>query len=243
MPVPASINDLSTTAASNSPGGGENPFPDLDNHIRAAYSFIAALRDGKLDASLVSAFMLTVLNDADAATARATLGAVGLTGTETIAGAKTFSSPVAVGNATLSGHAYTKGQFDGSFASSAENAAGTVEGKPVDPLGVREALNATGTAPVYACRAWANFDGTLTGTNAPRAGGNVTSITRNATGNYTVTFSAPMPTANYSVVSTGGGIVLDDIPGGALTTSVSFRVFSLAGVATDYSRISVAVHC
>lgn len=74
MPVPASINDLSTTAGSNSPGGGENPFPDLDNILRAHASFIAQLRDGKLDATAVSAFMLTVLNDADAATARATLG-------------------------------------------------------------------------------------------------------------------------------------------------------------------------
>lgn len=96
MPVPSTINDLSTTAASNSPGGGENPFPDLDNYLRAHASFIAALRDGKLDASLVSAYMLTVLNDADAATARATLGAVGLTGSETVAGVKTFSSsPIA----------------------------------------------------------------------------------------------------------------------------------------------------
>lgn len=96
MPVPASINDLSTTAASNSPSGGENPFPDLDNFLRVHASFIAALRDGKLDASAVSAFMLTVLNDADAATARTTLGAVGLTGNETVAGTKTFSSsPIA----------------------------------------------------------------------------------------------------------------------------------------------------
>lgn len=96
MPVPASINDLSTTAASNSPAGGENPFPDLDNHLRALASFIAQLRDGKLDASTVSAFILTLLNDADAAAARTTLGAVGLTGSETVAGVKTFSSsPIA----------------------------------------------------------------------------------------------------------------------------------------------------
>lgn len=74
MPVPASINDLSTTAASNYPGGGESPFPDSAKYMRAHAAFIAQLRDGKLDASAVSAFMLTVLNDADAATARATLG-------------------------------------------------------------------------------------------------------------------------------------------------------------------------
>lgn len=74
MPVPASLASLSTTAASNSPAGTENPFPDLDDHLRFGYSCLALLRDGKLDASAVSAFMLTLLNDADAATARATLG-------------------------------------------------------------------------------------------------------------------------------------------------------------------------
>lgn len=74
MPVPSSINDLSTTAGSNYPGGGENPFPDSAKYMRAHAAFIAQLRGGKLDASLVSAFMLTVLNDADAATAQATLG-------------------------------------------------------------------------------------------------------------------------------------------------------------------------
>lgn len=99
MPVPTTLASLSTTAASNSPGGGENPFPDLDDHIRAGYAFDAQNRDAiatKLNASAVSAFGLTLIDDADAATARTTLGAVGLTGDQTVAGVKTFSSsPVA----------------------------------------------------------------------------------------------------------------------------------------------------
>ena len=77
MPVPNTINDLSTTAASNSPGGGENPFPELDDHLRKGYSFIALLRDlvaTKLNSAAVSAFGLTLIDDADAAAARATLG-------------------------------------------------------------------------------------------------------------------------------------------------------------------------
>lgn len=84
-----------------------------------------------------------------------------------------------------------------SFASSAENAAGTVEGKAVDPLGIREALNATGPAPVFACRAWVNFNGT--GTVAIRNSRNVSSITDNGTGDYTVNFTTDLPSATYVI--------------------------------------------
>jgi hypothetical protein len=50
----------------------------------------------------------------------------------------------------------------------------------------------------YLCRAWVNFNGT--GTVAIRASGNVTSITDNGTGDYTVNFTTAMPDTNYSVV-------------------------------------------
>lgn len=46
MPVPTSLADLSQTAASNDPQGAEAVFPQLDNHLRAVYSFLAMLRDG-----------------------------------------------------------------------------------------------------------------------------------------------------------------------------------------------------
>ena len=54
-------------------------------------------------------------------------------------------------------------------------------------------------ATAYGCRAWVNFNGT--GTVAIRASGNVTSITDNGVGNYTVNFTNAMPDANYSVAS------------------------------------------
>lgn len=44
MTVPTLITDLSTTAGSNSPSGSETP-AEGDNHLRAAYSFIAQVRD------------------------------------------------------------------------------------------------------------------------------------------------------------------------------------------------------
>jgi hypothetical protein len=59
----------------------------------------------------------------------------------------------------------------------------------------------SGTAPNYMCRAWVNFNGTST--VAIRASGNVTSITDNGTGDYTVNFTTAMSDANYAVV--GGG--------------------------------------
>ena len=52
-------------------------------------------------------------------------------------------------------------------------------------------------ATAYGCRAWVNFNGT--GTVAIRASGNVSSITDNGVGDYTVNFTTAMPDANYSV--------------------------------------------
>lgn len=59
-----------------------------------------------------------------------------------------------------------------------------------------------GSAPIYAARAWVNFNGT--GTVAIRASGNVSSITDNGTGDYTVNFTTAMPDANYSAQFNGG---------------------------------------
>ena len=64
--------------------------------------------------------------------------------------------------------------------------------------GIKTALNASGDAPVYACRAWINFNGT--GTPAARGSGGVSSLTDNGTGQYTVTFTNALPDSHYSVV-------------------------------------------
>lgn len=63
MPVPASINDLSTVAGSNSPPGSESPAV-IDEYLRSNASFIAQLRDGKqpLDAMLTALAALTSAN-------------------------------------------------------------------------------------------------------------------------------------------------------------------------------------
>ena len=66
----------------------------------------------------------------------------------------------------------------------------------------------TGDAPMYACRAWVNFNGT--GTVAIRASGNVSSITDNGAGDYTVNFTTAMPDENYAVQITASRIALND---------------------------------
>ena len=55
----------------------------------------------------------------------------------------------------------------------------------------------SGTAPLYMCRAWVNFNGT--GTVAIRASGNVSSITDAGVGVYTLNFTTAMVDANYAL--------------------------------------------
>jgi hypothetical protein len=63
-------------------------------------------------------------------------------------------------------------------------------------------------ATAFGCRAWVNFNGT--GTVAIRASGNVSSITDNGAGDYTVNFTTAMPDVNYSVNATGNGPTIND---------------------------------
>ena len=111
------------------------------------------------------------------------------------------------------------------------------------------ALNATGSAPIYACRAWVNFDGT----NASiRASGNMSSITRHSAGQYSVNMGTAMPDANYCVTlakQNPAGTNISDIGvhngvSGSVTTiaptNSSFRVM-LNQSLTDSAYVMCAV--
>ena len=108
--------------------------------------------------------------------------------------------------------------------------------------------------PSFACRAWVNFNGT--GTVAIRASGNVSSITDNGVGDYTVNFTSALADANYSATI---GTTADNISfNGQITPRLSFvhttatgscRVVTGAqsgdaGVSSlhlDYPMVSVAI--
>lgn len=110
----------------------------------------------------------------------------------------TAAGDVGIGTTTPTNTLTVNGTIGGTIvATQAEAEAGTDTTKLMTPLRVRNALNATGSAPVYACRAWVNFNGT--GTVAIRGSGNVTSITDNGNGLYRVNFATALQDANYAV--------------------------------------------
>lgn len=69
----------------------------------------------------------------------------------------------------------------------------------------------------YLCRAWVNFNGT--GTVAIRASGNVSSITDNGTGDYTINFTTAMPDVNYAVL----GNSMRNVTGSAVQLIVNIK--------------------
>ena len=85
-------------------------------------------------------------------------------------------------------------------------------------------------AVAYGCRAWVNFNGT--GTVAIRASGNVTSITDNGTGDYTVNFTTAMPDANYAAV--GMASAASD---GGLDTLRGISLWGPTSITTSTARI------
>jgi hypothetical protein len=101
----------------------------------------------------------------------------------------------------------------------------------------------------YKCRAWVNFNGT--GTVAIRASGNVSSITDNGTGDYTINLTNAMPDANYCStlafsrqtdapsgnIATNNATGLDVVP---TTTALRVGIFRFGVGGVDVSYLNVA---
>jgi hypothetical protein len=100
------------------------------------------------------------------------------------------------------------------------------------------------TAGGNAVRAWVNFNGT--GTVAIRASFNVSSITDNGTGDYTVNFTTALPDANYAAATAGSNQSANInlwIVKPAIQTTSSIRLLNLtaANVLNDVEQINVAI--
>lgn len=95
-----------------------------------------------------------------------------------------------------------------------------------------------------AVKAWCTFAGATAGTNAPTNGFNVTSVTKNATGNWTVNFTTAMANANFSyAISYVGSAGIGQTCGKVSSTTSSITVFGATnGVgAADLTEISVTI--
>jgi hypothetical protein len=122
-----------------------------------------------------------------------------------------------------------------------------------DKFGAFPSDEQDGDAPIFAARAWANFDGTKDTTNATstsntnrliRRSGNITSVLRNSIGNYTLTFRTALPDANYAAVATGfltsgnAAIVTTD---NYTTGSLTLNCVDSSNAEADFSRVNVVI--
>lgn len=115
--------------------------------------------------------------------------------------------------------------------------------------------NATGSVSVPvdtvvngSAKAWVNFNGT--GTVAIRASGNVSSITDNGVGDYTVNFTNAMPDANYAVTGTAGvgattsfnSVIVGNGTASMATGSCRITTKNISGASVnDVDQVQVAV--
>jgi hypothetical protein len=136
------------------------------------------------------------------------------------------------------------------------NGSGTITGISVGgiPDGVVDTDVLAANAVTYAkigtteqgqlCKAWVNFNGT--GTVAIRASYNVSSITDNGTGDYTVNFTTALADANYSAVigiaNTSGLLLYKGKDSGTYSSSAfQFSVFNTGATNVDSSITNVAI--
>jgi len=97
-------------------------------------------------------------------------------------------------------------------------------------------------ATAYGCRAWVNFNGT-TSPGTIRASGNVSSVTKNGTGDYTVNFTTAMPDANFCAEVTAGDNNSNYFAQKSVTYTTSsyrFLVINNGGAGNDSTFCNVA---
>jgi hypothetical protein len=105
-------------------------------------------------------------------------------------------------------------------------------------------IQTTSGVVVYTCKAWVNFNGT--GTVAIRGSGNVSSITDNGTGDYTVNFTTALVDANYcwnhSFIGSYQRGIVNGYSWSQTTSNIRFNIRNETnGAAADEPYINISV--
>ena len=163
----------------------------------------------------------------------------------TINGSDTAAGDLGVGFTSAEGLILT-GQGSSNDVTIKNDADGTVAVIPTGTtnFGFDSGFGSAGVA--YGVRAWIQLNGT--GTIAIKASGNVSSITDNGTGDYTVTFTTNMPDANYSYQlatseqsgATGGNGINASDPSAITVSSIRMKVDQIT-TAIDAQSVSVTI--
>lgn len=169
-----------------------------------------------------------------------TVGTISTNGNLSVTGTATATQLITTSNGDLNnpalrvGNTGTSGVF-GSLQTVSLSANGSeglryTQNDLGSPIGHSYQSKINGFLPLYpqfGVRAWVNFNGT---NGAIRASGNVSSVTRNAAGDYTINFTTAMPDANYAW--SGNQRVVDS----ATATSNSANHISLHSAAAANSQ-------
>ena len=155
-----------------------------------------------------------------------------LNGTGTVTGANTLTNTNTVTSATATALTLQSAGTTGVTIDTSQN------------LQFNSGYGSVATA--YGCRAWVNFNGT--GTVAIRTSGNVSSITDNGVGDYTVNFTTALVDANYATIgmqSTDSvsprSMSLQGTTGAATTSNVRFQLSNFSGTGVDSTTVCVSI--
>lgn len=190
-------------------------------------------------------------------------GDVSTSGNQTIAGVKTFSNEISASSGIAATYVqtssfslnsagtanFTPGEITVSTQSTSDNSQKAASTAYVNNK-IPSMLNASGSAPMYAARAWVNFNGT--GTVSIRASGNVNAITDNGVGVFTINFSTALQDTNYSYVA-GSRHINDSTSGNApmlyaflsqtkTTSALQLQSYTASQVPQDSPECNVVVY-